>query len=49
MAITAQNMPMCPYTPPYMLPMHPLLVSDWLRLFNVPTTANQITEIDQAH
>ena len=36
---------MCCLCAPYM----PYLVSDWLRFLNVPTTANQITGIDQAH
>ena len=34
---------------PSVPPLHPYLVSNWLRFFNVPTTANQITGIDQAH
>ena len=37
--------PPCPSVPP----SHPYLVSNWLRFFKVPTTANQITGIDQAH
>ena len=47
---------MCPLCTPYMPPMCPLcapkcpyLASDWLRFLNIPTTANQITGIDQAH
>ena len=44
--------PTCPLCAPY-VPLHapyaPQLVPDWLRFLNVPTTANQITGIDQAH
>ena len=38
--------PMCPLCTPY---TPPTLVSDLLRFLNVPTTANQMTGIDQAH
>ena len=45
---TSLRAPTCPLYAPYAPPMHPWLVSDWLRFLNVPTTANQITGIDQA-
>ena len=43
------RVPYAPPTCPYMPPTRPQLVSHWLRFSNVPTTANEITGIDQAH
>ena len=45
----APYVPLCTPTCPLCAPTHPQLVSHWLRFSNVPTTANQITGIDQAH